>query len=155
MSGRVNMRKLLVTVCAIGLLLSSALAQEETSKEEQARKEMLEGLRRTEATRHVPSGTNRILWFAATLNPDCSSAGDTEIRVTKQPGHGMVEIRAGEGFVYYARDAIRFKCNTKKVRGLNVNYKSSTGYRGADDFEIHTLSPNGFLWEMRFNINVH
>ena len=49
------MSKFLLTVCAFGLLLSSAFAQEWT-KEEQAA-----GMKTTEFTRHIPAGKQRTL----------------------------------------------------------------------------------------------
>jgi hypothetical protein len=143
----------LLTAGAFGLLLSSASAQEDT-KEEQARKWGEEGIKRTEVTRYAPSGANRTLYFAAEVNPDCSQAGEIEVRVSKKPEHGTVEATPGEGFPNYVKDAIRFKCNAKKVRGVNVIYKSSAGYTGADDFEVVIFSPTGFAWEMHYHMIV-
>jgi hypothetical protein len=52
---------LLTTVCAFGLLLSVASAEE-------AEKE----LQKFEFTRWVPTGTKRTIWFLYGANPDCS-----------------------------------------------------------------------------------
>src|SRR5262249_46549181 len=49
MRGRVKMSKFLLTVCAFGLLLSSASAQEWTKEEKAA------GLKTNEYTRHIPA----------------------------------------------------------------------------------------------------
>ena len=65
-----------------------------------------------------------------------------------------MEIAAAEGFGAWPRDTPRFKCNEKKLRGLNVNYKSSVGYVGPDEFDLLVLWPQGIAWEMHFNMIV-
>ena len=66
---RVNMSRFLVTVCAFGLLLSFASAEEASVNESFVR----EGLKKTDLTRYVPSGISRTIWFVYAANPDCSS----------------------------------------------------------------------------------
>ena len=60
----------------------------------------------------------------------------------------------GQGFGNWKKDTVRFKCNDKKLRGFFLTYKSSDGYRGADQFDILVLYPNGYGWEAHFNMNV-
>ena len=114
MNGRVNMSKLLLTVCAFGLLLSSAFAQERTP--EQLREERshifgIEGQESQRLTRVVASGAKQRMNFYASLNPDCSATGDVNVRVTKQPEHGTVETVATTDYIHYAKENIR--SNTK------------------------------------------
>jgi hypothetical protein len=142
------MSKFLVTVCAFGLLLSSASAQEWTKEEIEA------GVKKSEITRHVPSGRSSPLRFLTALNPDCSIVEGYEFKITKQPEHGTVEVVSSEHFTTFAKENPRFKCNEKKTRGLAISYKSADGYKGLDAFEVLELSPNGFAWELRWNINV-
>jgi hypothetical protein len=88
------MSKFLLTVCAFGLLFSSALAQEKSLEEldrESTRIWGAEGLQRLQFARTVPSGTNQRIEFLTTLNPDCTSSGDINVRVIKQPEHGKLE----------------------------------------------------------------
>ena len=79
------MRKFLLTVCALGLLSSSAFAQEKSPEQ------MLE---KQQLARVVTSGTNQRIGFFYAVNPDCSASGDVNVRVTKQPEHGTVETTA-------------------------------------------------------------
>src|SRR5215472_14310136 len=58
MSGRVKMSKFLLTVCAFGLLLSFAFA-EEKSPEQQREESNQIGLQKIDWTRVVASGTNQ------------------------------------------------------------------------------------------------
>src|SRR5260370_9544434 len=72
------MSKFLLTVCAFGLLSSSALAQEKTLEQldkESNRIWAAEGLRKEEATRVVASGTKQLIGGFTALIPDC---GDTD-----------------------------------------------------------------------------
>jgi hypothetical protein len=115
----------------------------------------LEGLQKGKLTRFVPSGMNRSIEFLYAAKPDCSPMDDSiEVRTTKAPEHGTVEIVPIENFPNFARDTTRYKCNERKVRGLSVNYKSSEGYVGPDEFDILVLYPGGFGREIHFNIVV-
>jgi hypothetical protein len=134
---------LLTTVCAFGLLLSVASA-EEVEKE----------LQKLEFTRWVPTGTKRTIWFLYGANPDCSPWDLSEVRTTKSPEHGAVEIVPGETFAQFAKDSVRANCNDKKIRSLNVSYKSFGGYLGPDEFDLLVLWPSGRAWEAHFKIIV-
>jgi hypothetical protein len=79
------MSKFLLTVCAFGLLLSSAFAEDRTP--EQLRQERqhifgIEGLENQTFSRIVASGTKQRIGFYASVNPDCSATGDINVRVT-------------------------------------------------------------------------
>jgi len=151
------MSKLLLTVCAFGLLLSSAFAQERTP--EQLREERshifgIEGQESQRLTRVVASGAKQRMNFYASLNPDCSATGDVNVRVTKQPEHGTVETVATTDYIHYAKENIRSKCNQHKVKGALVNYKAAEKYTGNDEFDLLVLFPGGYAWEHHFDISV-
>jgi hypothetical protein len=135
----VKMKNLLLTVLAFGLLSSSAFAQE--------------GLEKKQFTRVAASGTNQRIGFFTWLNPDCTS-GNVNVRVTKQPEHGTVEITTTTNFPSYPKEHIRSKCNDHKVRGVQVNYKSAEKYVGSDELELLVLFPTGFAWEVHFDVSV-
>jgi hypothetical protein len=99
----------LVTVAALALtaFASSAMAQEQ---EDEQKRLMREGVTRNEFTRHVASGRSVVLNFVHTINPDCSSGGEPDVRLVKAPEHGAVAIVSGEGFANYAKNNVRSKC---------------------------------------------
>jgi hypothetical protein len=134
------MKNLLLTGLAFGLLSSSAFAQE--------------GLEKKQFTRVVASGTNVRIGFFTSLNSDCTARGNINIRVTKQPEHGSTETTTTINFPTYPKEHVRFKCNDHNVRGMQVNYKSAEKYVGSDELELLVLFPNGFAWEVRYNIDV-
>ena len=76
------------------------------------------------------------------------------MRTTKEPAHGAIEVVSGEGFVSFESESYRKLCGGKKLRGLNVNYKSSGGYVGSDQAVILALFPKGYAWEAHFDISV-
>ena len=100
------MKSLLLMVLAFGLLSSSALAQE--------------GLDKKQFTRVVGSGTKQLIGFYTSLNPDCTTRGNIDIRVTKQPEHGSTETTTTINFPTYPKEHVRFKCNEHKVRGVQL-----------------------------------
>jgi hypothetical protein len=134
------MKNLLLTLLAFGLLSSSAFAQE--------------GLDKKQFTRVVASSKNQRISFFTYLNPDCTASGDVNVRVTKQPEHGTAETTTTINFPTYPKEHVRAKCNDHKVRGVQLNYKSADKYVGGDELELLVLFPNGFAWEVRYNIDV-
>jgi hypothetical protein len=151
------MKKLVFTVMAFGLFLSSAFAEEkspEQLREERSRILGIEGLESQTFTRVVASGAKQRAGFYYSLNPDCSANGDVNVRVTKQPEHGTLENLATTNFPGYPKENIRSKCNQHKVKGVQVNYKAAEKYTGNDEFDLLVLWPNGFASELHFEISV-
>jgi hypothetical protein len=114
------MKNLLLALLALGILSSSTFAQD--------------GLEKKQFTRVVASGTNQRIGFFYWLNPDCSSGGNVNVRITKQPEHGSTETTTTSNFPFFAKDNVRAKCNEHKVRGVQLNYKSAEKYVGNDEF---------------------
>jgi len=108
------MSKFLITVCAFGLLLSAASAQQQWTDEE-----LREGVQRTEYTRQVPSGAKRTLENLGVLNPDCSVPEGYEAKVTKQPEHGSAEIVSTQSFPQYPKDNVPEVKPQKWTKWLN------------------------------------
>jgi hypothetical protein len=132
------MKRLLLTVCAFGLLSFFGV----------------EGLESQTFTRVVASGAKQRIGFYAYLNPDCSAIGDINVRVTKQPEHGTVDTVATTDYAHYPKESIRYKCNQHKVKGTLVNYKVAEKYTGKDEFDLLILYPEGFARELHFDISV-
>jgi hypothetical protein len=150
------MSKFLLTACALGLFLSSALAQEKSLEELDRERDRIwgaEGLQRLQFARTVPSGTNQRIEFLTALNPDCTSSGDLNVRVIKQPEHGKLETTPTSYFPTFSKQSNRYKCNQHKVKGVLVNYKAEK-YVGEDAFDILIIYPGGLAREVRYDINV-
>jgi hypothetical protein len=88
----------------------------------------------------VPTGKKRLVGFFTNLNPDCSTAGEIDARVTKQPENGTVEVETGTGFANYADNNQRHACNLKPSPGMRVTYTSKESFIGSDTFEVEFLS---------------
>jgi len=156
MVGKVNMSKFFLTVCAFALLSSSAFAEEKSL--EQLDKESnriwgTEGVQKYQFTRIISSGTNQRIEFITALNPDCTSSGDVNVRVTTQPEHGKVEIMSTSHFPNYSKESNRYKCTQHKVKGVLVNYKAEK-YVGDDAFDLLVLYPGGFAREVHYDMSV-
>ena len=147
---------LLLTASAFGLLFSSALAQEKSLDEHDRESNRIwgaEGLQRLQFARTVPSGANQRIEFITALNPDCTSSGDVDVRVTKQPEHGKLDTTPTSYFPNYSKQSNRYKCTQHKVKGVLVNYKPEK-YVGEDAFDILIIYPGGFAREVHYDINV-
>jgi len=149
------MSRFLLAVCACGLLLSPAFAEEKSpAPPREESNQSVQRLPKVNWARIVASGTNQRIGFFYAVNPDCSANGDVNIRVTKQPDHGTVETAAATDFPSFERENIRYRCNQQKVRGQQVNYKSTDKYTGSDTLELLVLFPGGFGEEVHINIDV-
>jgi hypothetical protein len=69
-------------------------------------------------------------------------------------GHGTVEITPTTHFPNFPKEAIRFKCNQHKVKGMQINYKSAEKYVGDDAFDLLVLFPAGTAWEVHYDVSV-
>ena len=116
--------------------------------------QLQEGLQKHRWTRFVPSEANQRIGFYYALNPDCTSQGTVNIRITKQPQHGAVNIAAATLFPSYSKENLRYKCNQHKVKGMEIHYKSAGKYTGNDALELLVLFPNGFAWEVQYDVSV-
>jgi hypothetical protein len=104
---------------------SRLLAQEKSLEELDRERDRIwgaEGLQRLQFARTVPSGTNQRIEFLTALNPDCTSSGDLNVRVIKQPEHGKLETTPTSYFPGFSKQSNRYKCNQHKVKGVLVNY---------------------------------
>jgi hypothetical protein len=91
----------------------------------------------------VPTGKKRTVGFFYGLNPDCSSSGEIDARVIKQPENGTVEVEPGTGFTNFPEKNQRYACNLKPSPGLRINYTSKDGFVGKDAFDVEFLSALG------------
>ena len=91
----------------------------------------------------VPTGIKRQLAFLAALNANCTSMGDIDVRLTKKPEHGEVEIENGLGYTNYPLINQRYRCNVRLVPGVRISYTSTDGFTGKDRFSIEVFEPGG------------
>lgn len=101
------------------------------------------------------SGTRLRVAFEYALNPDCSSLGETVVRIVTPPVHGTAAVESGKGFTAYASTNQRYRCNEKPTPGKFIYYKSNHGYTGSDTLTYQTIYPNGTLQQDIVNLTVN
>ena len=72
----------------------------------------------------------------------------------EEPTNGTIQILPGDVIAGFKKDSPLAKCAGKKMRALNVNYKSSDKFVGTDEFELFIMWPNSRASEMHFIVNV-
>jgi hypothetical protein len=105
-------------------------------------------------TRTVRAGTQLKVDYRAYLNPDCSFGGYADVRVRVAPQHGTLAIEPGEGFTNYPANNQRYGCNRQKSQLIEIRYAPTTGYTGADEFELRTVWPNGTAVSTKYAIAI-
>jgi hypothetical protein len=102
----------------------------------------------------VPAGIKRQIGFFASLNADCSTNGDIQSRLIKQPANGTVELDDGLGYPTYPQNNQRYACNSRMVMGVRVFYTSKDSFTGKDSFETEFFAPAGqdIIWKYSVTI---
>ena len=100
------------------------------------------------------SGKPLKLNFSNTTNPDCSTVGETVVRLTQEPQHGRITISRASDFPSFPKQNIRHACNKKRVSGTQTVYRSERGYLGFDSAAIEVIFASGGTARRSYTINV-
>jgi hypothetical protein len=100
------------------------------------------------------AGTPLRLGHFANLNPDCSPIGEPDVRVSKPPDHGVVTVRAGEGYTNFVPANPRNHCNYRPTPGVNATYTAQRGYAGPDTVALDIIFPTGEERQLAYNLSV-
>lgn len=98
----------------------------------------------------VTGATLHIGHFAS-ANPDCTPSGKTFVRISVPPNHGVVTMREGFGFTWFPKLLL---CNSRRVRGVTVEYRPERGFTGSDSMELDVISQSGSEALMLYNITI-
>lgn len=104
--------------------------------------------------RGAESGQKSRMAMFLGANPDCSSTGYPNVKITTQPQFGQLSIERGEDFPSFKKENPRSECNTQRLPSIRVFYTSNPGYTGTDRFELQTLYPAGRLVENSYQVTV-
>jgi hypothetical protein len=102
----------------------------------------------------VAAGHRLRVEFLYAIEPDCSSMGETSVRILEPPLHGNVTIHNGQGFTSFARDNQRYDCNMRKSDGTFVYYEPQPGFAGQDSVTLDIIFPTGQASRQRYAIEV-
>jgi hypothetical protein len=92
--------------------------------------------------------------FSNSTNPDCSSVGETVVRLTPAPHHGRITISKASDFPAFPKQNVRRACNKKRVAGTQTVYVSERGYLGSDSAAIEIIFASGGTARRSYTINV-
>jgi hypothetical protein len=92
------------------------------------------------------------LYWATSVNPDCSSAGSVTIKLAEPPSHGRVTISRTGVFPNFSAANARQHCNTRRVAGVKAFYVSQRGYQGPDRVALDVIWPSGRY--VRHNVSI-
>jgi hypothetical protein len=143
-----SMLRTLQVLCVFGVVLLNhiAVAQEASPAPDSPKV--------FKVTRFVPSGEGRTIAKITALNRDCSLLGPVVGRVIEKPAHGEVSFETGDFFPTYAQTNPLFECNSKRVSGLMINYRSEQDFLGQDNMNILLIFPDGTAAEWDYTLVV-
>jgi hypothetical protein len=113
------------------------------------------GAQTVELTRVAAGELRARLDFLTSIEPDCSSIGQTTVRVVAQPQHGMLAVENGQGFTSFPKDNPRSECNTRRSDGTLVFYQPNSDYSGADSITLYVIFPSGNAQTRHYSIDVN
>jgi hypothetical protein len=102
--------------------------------------------------RTLASGGRQRIDFLPSLNPDCTAAGYVTVRIITPPAHDELTTERGVDYTNYPKENQRYQCSLRRSLLINVYYKSTPGYFGADSALIEVLSP--IASSIMYTINV-
>ena len=88
------------------------------------------------------------------VNPDCTSIGYTDVRLTSSPQIGTVSLKRGTVFPNFPANNVRNVCNTKRVASTQVWYTAPRGASGRDQLSVLAVFPSGNSRQVDFAITV-
>jgi hypothetical protein len=106
------------------------------------------------AALYVVSGKPLRIYFAYSVNPDCTPTGEITARVTQSPQHGQAYIARAQEFPNFPAVNVRSACNRRRVSGVLIRYISERGFVGADYIGLELIYPGGLLRRGTFTIDV-
>jgi hypothetical protein len=107
-----------------------------------------------ELSRIVAGELRGRLDFLYSVEPDCSSIGQTTVRILAQPQHGTLAVENGHGFTGFPKENPRYECNTRRSDGTLVFYEPNSGYTGADSITLFVIYPSGSAQTRHYSIEV-
>ena len=107
-----------------------------------------------ELFRSAAAGQKIRVEFLVAIEPDCSSMGNTTVRVLEQSAHGTLTVENGQGFTNFAKDNQRYECNTRRSDGTLVFYEPKSDYAGADSISLYVIYPGGLAQTRHYSIEV-
>jgi len=102
----------------------------------------------------VPINAARKIAFYYSINEDCSSLGETVVRITSQPRHGNASVKLGRDHPNFNQSNPRNACNTRQVPSTQVWYKPERNYVGPDSATLDVIFPHGTTRQDTITIDV-
>jgi hypothetical protein len=104
--------------------------------------------------RGAVSGVPQHVGFFYSVNPDCSSDGLVQTRLSTPPTHGLVAFVEAQGYTGFPSGSPGYECNKKKSPGIEVVYTSAPGFVGTDEFTVQGIGPHGKYMETVYTVKV-
>ena len=108
----------------------------------------------TPQVRGAVSGVKQQIAQFSFVNPDCVTGGYPTLKIAKQPQHGQISIEQGAAYPEFAKDDVRYSCNSKKVPSTLIFYTSEPGYTGSDTVAFDRIGVLGAYGYHEYTINV-
>jgi hypothetical protein len=105
-------------------------------------------------TRYAVSGKPLKIYSASSTNPDCTSAGSVEVRITQPPQNGRIVVSSRQVFPSFPESNVRSACNRRRVPGVELSYVSNRGYAGPDSASVEVIYPTGLLRTVSVSVSV-
>lgn len=99
-------------------------------------------------------GRKTKFWRWMNLHPDCTSAGDSVVRVVEPPAVGQISVEIGQDFSAFPATDVRHSCNAQRAPASMLYYEPPSGFTGTTTALVETISPTGGYSVMRFNFIV-
>ena len=91
-------------------------------------------------------------WYS--VNPDCSSVGQTEVRIASGPQRGTLAVKYASDFPNYPSSNVRSTCNGRRVPSAQLWYTPARSVVGQDHVSAVIVFPSGATRSPSYTINI-
>lgn len=110
--------------------------------------------RAANVTKTVATGSTLKMGGYLAINENCTSMGETVVRMTSEPTLGTVKVFNGVSYPNFPYTNPRSACNVRRVPSTNLEYVPERGFVGTDYFTVEVIYPTGGDRTDSFTINV-
>lgn len=88
------------------------------------------------------------------INPDCTSQGYPEIRVTTPPKNGQITVEHQADYPSFSKDNIRYACNLIQAPMTVLYFTPNAEFAGSDAATVVAIFVSGAMRTYQFTLDV-
>lgn len=94
------------------------------------------------------------VWWAMTLNPDCTPGAAMTAQIVQPPRHGTARLSDDPFYPNFVAPNPRAACDAKPAPGKQAFYTAEAGFHGHDKFVLQNATSEGRIRKITVDVDV-